>query len=49
MALIVKRAKNMLKIELPLEPAVPSKSGKSDVIASNHGVVMTEAKYKGRP
>jgi hypothetical protein len=49
MTVIVKREKNKLKIELPLEPAVASKSGKSDVVASSHGVVVTEAKYKGKP
>ena len=49
MALIVKREKNMLKIELPLEAPTPSKSGKSDVIATSHGVVMTQVRYKGKP
>ena len=48
MALIVKREKNKLKIELPLEPPTPSKSGKSDVVASSRGVVMTDVRYKGR-
>jgi hypothetical protein len=42
MALIVKREKNKLKIELPLEPPTSSKSGKSDVVASSRGVVMTD-------
>jgi hypothetical protein len=49
MALIVKREKNRLKIELPLERPAPSKSGKSHVIASSHGVVMTDVRYKGKP
>jgi hypothetical protein len=49
MALIVKREGNRLKIELPLERPAPSKSGKSDVVGSTHGVVITEAKYKGKP
>jgi hypothetical protein len=49
MALIVKRVKNRLKIELPLEPPTPSKSGKSVVIASSHGVVTTDVQYKGKP
>ena len=49
MALIVKREKNRLKIELPLERPAPSKSGKSHVIASSHGVVMTGVEYKGKP
>ena len=48
MALIVKREKNKLKIELPLEPPTPSKSGKSDVVASSRGVVMTDVLYKGK-
>ena len=48
MALIVKREKNRLKIELPLEPPTPSKSGKSDVVASSRGVVMTDVLYKGK-
>jgi hypothetical protein len=49
LTLIVKREGNRLKIELSLEPAVPSKSGKSDVIASTHGVVTTGVQYKGKP
>jgi hypothetical protein len=49
MDLIVKREKNMLKIELPLESPTPSKSGKSDVVATSHGVVMTQVRYKGKP
>jgi hypothetical protein len=49
MPVIVKREKNKLKIELPLEAPTPSKSGKSDVVASSRGVVMTEVQYKGRP
>ncbi len=49
MALIVKRLGNRLKIELPLEQPTPSKSGKSDVVASSHGVVMTGVEYKGKP
>lgn len=49
MSLIVKREKNKLTIELPLEPPTASKSGKSDVIASTHGVVTTQVRYKGKP
>jgi hypothetical protein len=49
MAMIVKREKNRLKIDLPLEQPVPSKSGKSDVVASSHGVVTTDVLYKGKP
>jgi hypothetical protein len=48
MPLIVKREGNRLKIEVPLEPPTPSKSGKSDVVASSHGVVMTPVQYKGK-
>jgi hypothetical protein len=49
MAMIVKREKKRLKIELPLETPTPSKSGKSDVVASSRGVVMTQVQYKGKP
>jgi hypothetical protein len=49
MPMIVKREKNTLKIELPLEPPTSSKSGKSLVIASSRGVVMTDVRYKGKP
>jgi hypothetical protein len=49
MAMIVKRERNKLKIELPLEAPTPSKSGKSDVVASSRGVVMTQVQYKGKP
>ena len=49
MGLIVKRLGNKLKIELPLEPPNPSKSGKSHEIPSSHGVVMTGVEYKGKP
>jgi len=37
-----------LKIELPLEKPKPSKSGKTMVVASTHGVKTTEVRYKGR-
>lgn len=49
MAIIVTREKNKLRIELPLETPTPSKSGKSDVVASSRGVVMTAVRYKGKP
>ncbi len=49
MAVKVARENNKLKIELPLEPAVPSKSGKTLLVASTHGVITTEVRYKGKP
>jgi len=49
MAVNVRREKNKLKIELPLERAVPSKSGKTLVVASTHGVLTTNVKYKRKP
>jgi hypothetical protein len=49
MAMIVKREKNKLLIELPLEKPTPSKSGKSDVVASTHGVLTTAVQCKGKP
>lgn len=49
MAVTVTREKNKLKIELPLEHAVPSKSGKTLLVASTHGVITTEVTYKRRP
>jgi len=39
---------NVVKIELPLEKPKPSKSGKTMVVASTHGVKTTEVRYKGR-
>jgi len=40
----------MLIIRLPLQEPVRSKSsGKTLVIASTHGVVITEARYRGKP
>jgi hypothetical protein len=39
-----------LIIRLQLQTPVPSKSsGKTLVIASTHGVVTTEARYRGKP
>lgn len=49
MAVIVTREKNKLKIELPLERATRSKSGKTLVVASTHGVLKTEVRCKGKP
>lgn len=49
MAVKVTREKNKLRIELPLERAMPSKSGKTLVVASTRGVITTDVKYKGKP
>ena len=39
-----------LIIHLPLQTPVPSKSsGKTLVIASTHGAVATEVRYRGKP
>jgi hypothetical protein len=48
MALKVKQEGNVLKIELPLEKPVQSKSGKTTLVASTHGVITTSVRYKGR-
>jgi hypothetical protein len=48
MALKVQQNGDVLKIELPLEKPKPSKSGKTMVVASTHGVKTTEVRYKGR-
>lgn len=48
MAVIVERARKMLKIQVPLETPVRSKSGKTLLVASSRGVVMTDVKYKGK-
>jgi len=49
MAVSVKRKKNILKIEVPLEEPALSKSGKTYVVASSHGVITTSVMYKGQP
>jgi len=48
MALKVKQDGNILKIELPLEKPIRSKSGKTTLVASTHGVITTPVRYKGR-
>jgi hypothetical protein len=48
MAVKVARKKNLLKIAIPIEKPVPSKSGKTLVVASTHGLLSTDVKYKGR-
>ena len=47
MAVSVKLENNILKIEVPLEKPRPSKSGKTQVVASSHGLITTDVKYKG--
>lgn len=49
MTVTVTRVKNKLKIELPLERATPSRSGKSLLVASTRGLVTTDVKFKGKP
>ena len=44
----VKSDGQTLKIYLPLEKARESKSGKTKVVASTHGVKTTEITYEGR-
>jgi hypothetical protein len=46
MPVTVRREKNALMIEVPLERPSPSKSGKTLVVASSHGVVTTEVTYR---
>jgi len=48
MALKVKQDGKILKIELPLEKPIRSKSGKTTLVASTHGVITTPVRYKGR-
>jgi hypothetical protein len=47
MAVSVKLEKNILKIEVPLEKPRPSKSGKTQVVGSSHGLITTDVKYQG--
>jgi hypothetical protein len=49
MSLKVTRENNKLKIELPLERATPSKSGKTLLVASTRGLITTDVKFKGKP
>jgi len=48
MPVIVKREKKMLKIQVPLEKPVCSKSGKTMLVASSHGVITTGVTYHGK-
>lgn len=48
MALKVKQDGDVLKIELPLEKPRLSKSGKTMLVATTHGVKTTEIRCKGR-
>jgi hypothetical protein len=48
MAVRVKQDGTILKIELPLEKPIRSKSGKTTLVASTHGVITTPVRYKGR-
>ena len=40
---------NTLFLEVPLQTPTPSGSGKNVVIASTHGIVVSEASFKGNP
>lgn len=48
MSLRVKQKGDVLRIELPLEKPTPSKSGKTMLVASSHGVKTTEVFCEGR-
>jgi hypothetical protein len=48
MAIKVRQDGEVLKIELPLEKPTQSKSGKTTLVASTHGVITTPVRYKGR-
>ena len=48
MALNVKRKGDVLKIELSFEKPQPSKSGKTMLVASTHGVKTTDVQCDGR-
>jgi len=48
MAIRVKQDGKTLKVELPLEKPIRSKSGKTTLVASTHGVITTPVRYKGR-
>ena len=49
MALKVEIENNKLFIEIDLEQATPSSSGKTLVVASTHGNVVTTAEVDGKP
>ena len=45
----VTREKNFLIVRVPLERPFTSKSGKTLVVASSHGVVKTGVSYRKKP
>ena len=49
MAMTVEIKGNKLCIEIDLEEPTPSSSGKTLVVASTHGNVVTAAKVNGKP
>ena len=49
MALKVEIKDNKLFIEIDLEKPTPSSSGKTLVVASTHGNIVTSAKVEGKP
>jgi len=48
MSLTVKQKGDVLRIELPLEKPRPSKSKKTMLVASTHGVKTTEVRCEGK-
>ncbi len=49
MALKVEIKENKLLIEIDLEKPTPSSSGKTLVVASTHGNIVTSAEVDGKP
>jgi hypothetical protein len=49
MALKVEIKDNKLFIEIDLEKPTPSSSGKTLVVASTHGNIVTSAKFEDKP
>jgi len=45
----VDEAKKQIVITMPLQEPAPSKSGKSMVIATTNGILVTDAKLNGKP
>jgi hypothetical protein len=45
----VRQRGNFLKIAIPIEKPKPSKTGKTILVASTHGVITTEVLHHGRP
>jgi hypothetical protein len=48
MSIKVKQHGKTLVVEMPLEKPVPSKSGKTLLLASTHGVITTDIQFSGR-